>query len=158
MENKNENVQKFLKYLSKPLTIEVIDGVHSHHNIIFERAELYCDFILTLNDLIITTYLGDILTNNREKINHFNWCWNKTCELLSQPKIHFGNNDGVYEYFMNFYFDTYYLIPNKEEEKEGIDKLGEVWEFIFDYNIEKSRSELDSFITVYKLFDKSYKK
>jgi len=152
----DNNVQKFFKYLSKPLPIGVIDTAYIHNGIIFERSDFYCDFILTLHDLILTTYLGDDLTNHDEQINHFNWCWDKTCLDLRHDNINLISNGKVYKYFMNYFFDTFYLIPNKGEEKDNINNLPLIWDFLFDYNVEKSRSELDTYITVYKLFEKSF--
>jgi len=157
MSNKSENIKQFFKYLSKPLPMETTDAAYFNNSVVFERSELYADFTLTLNEYIVSTYLGDDFTNDDEKINHYNWCWDRTCEFLDQPKIRFTDNDRVYKYFMNFYFDTFYLIPNKEEEKEGINYLCKVWEHIFNYRITKTRSELDSFIELYVIFEKSYK-
>ena len=71
----NGNIDKFLKYMSRPLTLDELELIYTSNNIIFERVDLYRDFILTLNDLILTTYLGDDFTNDEEQINHFNWCW-----------------------------------------------------------------------------------
>ena len=153
----DKNVDKFLKYMSKPLTKKNLDLVYTSNNIVFERAELYRDFILTLNDLILTTYLGDAFTNAKERVNHFNWCWNSTAEALNHPQINFTDNVDCKKYFINFYFDVFYDM-DKIAEEDNINKINLVWETIFNYNIEKPRTDLDTFLTLYRVFEKSYKK
>jgi hypothetical protein len=153
----NQNVDNFFKYMSRPLRLTSIEVIYTSNNIVFERADLYRDFILTLNDIIITTYLGDELTNEDEQQNHFNWCWNRTAKLLNHHKIQFDDNKSAFDYLSNFYFETFYLI-NKNSEGNNIIEIENIWKYIFNYNIEKPRSELDTFVSLYKVFEKSYKK
>jgi len=151
------NVDKFLKYMSRPLPLPSIELVYSSNNVAFERVDVYRDFILTLTDLIITTYMGDNITDGDEQFNNFNWCWNKASDIMSLPNIKFHRNEDGHKYFSNFFFDNFYSLDKKGEEKR-ISNITNVWRFIFDYNVEKSRSELDNFITLYKVFEKTYKK
>lgn len=153
----NNNVDKFLRYMSRPLSYSALEVVYNSNNIAFERADLYRDFILSLNDLILATYLGDDVTNENDQLKHFNWCWNATCKVFDHSQIIFSKNVEIYSYFMNFYFDTFYR-ADKDEESGNIEKIHHLWETIFDYNIEKPRTDLDSFLIVYRIFEKSYKK
>ena len=153
----NGNIDKFLKYMSRPLTLNELELIYTSNNIVFERVDLYRDFILTLNDLILTTYLGDDFTNDEEQINHFNWCWKSTCNSLRHGKIDFTDNLDANVYFINFYFDTFYTV-DKDDESNNIYKIAQVWETIFNYNIKKPRTDLDTFLTLYRVFEKSYKK
>jgi len=148
----NNNVKKFINYMATPLSLLAIDLIYTSNNIVYERADLYRDFILTLDDLIETTYLGHELTEEKERLNHFNWCWNKASEAISQKNIKFIRNNDAYVYFLDYYFDTFYSNNNVNF------KIGDFWSYIFNYNIEKSRSDLDSFINLYKILEKSYKK
>jgi hypothetical protein len=157
MEQINSNVDKFLKYMSRPLSVTALNVVYVSNNITFERADIYRDFILTLNDLITSTYLGDDVTNEEDQINHFNWCWNTTCNALNFSQITFNDNLDIHVYFINFYFDTFYS-ADKDEEKDNIGNFTELWADIFNYNVEKPRTDLDTFLIVYRLFEKSYKK
>ena len=143
--------------MSKPLSFSALEVVYISNNIAFERADLYRDFILSLNDLILETYMGDDVTNDEDQINHFNWCWNTTCRNFNHSQITFSDNLEIHLYFMNFYLDTFYSV-DKDEESDNIEKIHHLWESIFDYNIEKPRTDLDSFLIVYRIFDKSYKK
>lgn len=138
--------------MSRPLTLDNIDLIYTTNNIVFERCDLYRDFVLTLDDLINATYLGHEITKDVERLNHFKWCWIKSGKLMNQNKIIFTKNTDAYIYFLDYYLDLFY--------SEEIDKINMnyTWDFIFDYNIEKSRSEVDSFINLYKILEKSYKK
>jgi len=147
----------FLKYLKKPISIHEIEMVYIKHGIILEHATLYRNFILTLNNLIIRTYLGDDVTNQLEQINHFDWCWKQTCGITEHTQLNLLKNKKIYNYFLKFYFQTYYLIPNKDVKKNKINNLGKVWNQIFSYNPPKTRSDLDSFIVIYKMFERSIK-
>lgn len=156
--NISNNMDNFFKYMSKPLSPITIDLIYTSNNIVFERANLYCNFMRTLNELITSTYLGDEFTDSIEQNNHFNWCWQRSCELLNHNHINFNINKGAYSYFREFYFQTFYPLENKETKTMEIDKIGKIWEYIFDCNLNKSRSDLDSFVSLYKIFEKSYEK
>ena len=153
----NNNVDKFLRYMSKPLSNSALELVYTSNNVIFERVDLYRDFLLSLNDLILITYMGDDVTNEEEQMNHFNWCWNTTCKALNHSQIVFNKNLELHMYFLNFYFDTFYSV-DKDEEKTNIANFHPLWDSIFNYNIEKPRTDLDTFLILYRLFDKSHKK
>lgn len=143
--------------MQRPLTLSALDLIYTSNNIVFERVDLYRDFILTLNDLVFTTYLGDEHTNEEQRITHFNWCWNYVSDKLAHGNISFKKNKDAHVYFINFYFDTFYDTDKTGEIGLPI-KIHEVWNSIFDYNIEKPRTDLDTFITLYRVFEKTYKK
>ena len=90
----NNNVDRFLKYMSRPLSLPALDLIYTSNNIVFERVDLYRDFILTLNHMVFTTYLGDEHHNEDDKINHFNWCWNTASDKLAHGKITFKDKIG----------------------------------------------------------------
>jgi len=157
MNDINYNVDKFLKYMARPLPLPSIELVYSSNNVAFERVDMYRDFILTFTDLILTTYMGDDITDAEDQFKHFNWCWNKASDIMSYSSITFRENEDGFTYFSSFFFDNFYTL-DKEVEDLRISSIGNIWRFIFDYNVEKSRSELDNFITLYKVFEKTYKK
>jgi len=149
-------IEKYIKLfdnMTRPLTLLEIELIHSSHNIIYERSDLYLDFILTLDDLIESTYLGHDLIDSVERINHFNWCWNKTCVLINTNLIKFNKNNIVYTHLLDKYLESFY-----DDKKSDVIHLGEFWKSIFNYNIEKSRYNIDIYIELYKMFEDSYKK
>ena len=63
-------------------------------NIIRQRNELYRDFSINLLSHIIYYYLDkDTLSNDNDIKNHYNWCFNKTCENF-KTLVLAGHYDG----------------------------------------------------------------
>lgn len=147
---------EFLNYLSKPLAKGNINSLYTNNNIIFERVQIYQDFTLSLIDLICQTYMGDDITDNTQKIKHFNWCWNQTIKSFKEENIDFSRNQELYEYFFNFIIETFYLAERKSDKLHL--NLLKLWSHIFGFTQSKTHSDIDSLIEVYQLFDKSIKK
>ena len=148
-----ENIDKLLSRMSRPLSVLETELVYTSHNIIFERSDLYLDFILTLDDLIETSYLGHDMMAEEDRINHYNWCWGKSCDLINTTLIKFNDNDNAYVYLLDTYLNSFY-----DDEKNITIHLQKFWEHIFDYNINKSRPEIETYVTLYKVFEDSFKK
>jgi len=146
-----DNVNKLMKHMSRPLSLLQTELVYDSNQISYERSDLYYDFTLTLDNLIESTYLGHDMMDEKERLNHFNWCWNKTCDLINTNTIKFNRNDEAYVYFLDLYFETFY----NESSMNYLD-LKLYWNFIFNYNVEKTRSDIDRYIKLYKIFEKSY--
>jgi len=147
-----DNVSKYIKHMSRPLSLLQIELIYTSNNIVYERSDLYSDFTLTLDDLIDSTYLGHDMMNEQERLIHFNWCWDKTCTLLNGDVIKFNENNEVYVYFLDLYFETFYTPSSTHYNEVKI-----YWNYLFNYNIVKTRSDIDRFVNLYKHFDKSFK-
>jgi hypothetical protein len=139
--------------MSRPLSLIQIDLIYTSHNIVFERSDLYYDFTLTLDDLVESTYLGHDMMDENERLIHFKWCWKKACDLVNTNGINFSNNSEVYIYFLDLYFETFY----NEKSKHYLD-VKMYWSYIFNYNIKKTRSDIDRYVNLYKIFEQSYRK
>lgn len=146
-----ENVNKLMRHMSRPLSLLQIELIYDSNQISYERSDLYYDFTLTLDNLIDTTYLGHDMMDEKERLTHFNWCWNKTCDLVNTKTIKFNKNDEAYVYFLDLYFETFY----NENSQHYLD-IKMYWDFLFNYNIEKTRSDIDRYLKIYKVFEKSY--
>ena len=146
---------EFLDYINTPLTRESIKLIYNSNNIVYERVELYSDFIQSLMDLMFTTYLGDDRTDEDQQLNHFEWCWNKTIDNFKKEGIDFKRNVLGKNYFSNFMIDEFYLVSDKNKQLNR--KLTKLWLYIFDYRIVKVRLDVDTFISLYRMFDKSLK-
>lgn len=134
---------------------EQIDTWYRAHNIIREKSELYYDFLSSLLDLIDETYLGsDILVSDDDIINHFNWCFSKIINNFEQERIHFIVKGDHYEYLWALLYRSYYKSLN--EEKYVI--LSNYFKELFIFSKIKTPIELESFIEIYKIFDKNLKK
>ena len=97
------------------------------------------------------TYMGDNFTSQVEQLNHFSWCWKKNFDNFVSEGISI-NSQGLYIYFLEFMIETYYLSPKKEENNKLLLKL---WYDLFDYTKLKTNSDIDTFIEIYIIFEKS---
>lgn len=147
------NESEFLRYVLRPLTEEELILLYKANNICYERCVLYSEFIQTLMDLVKHTYLGDdVITNNKEKESHFNWCFNKVVSNFKTELISFSKTSDVYELLYSYCFDFFY----NEKDKENMDdKIVKYWAHIFKYSAIKTKSELDTMVDVYKILEKS---
>ncbi len=145
-----------MNYITNPLSKTSIELLYSSNYIMFEKCDLYSDFVLSLLDLIFETYMGDEITNDTNRLKHFNWCWNKTIKNFEQENIFFGHNQELYDYFSNFMVEVYYSVNEKNTEVDTSNII-KLWKYIFNYRIIKTRSDVDTFIDVYEMFETSMK-
>jgi hypothetical protein len=147
------NESEFLKYVLRPLTDEELTLLYKANSICYERCGLYSDFIQSLMDLIKKTYLGDdVVVSKNDRESHFNWCLTKIIDNFKAESINFSNTSDVYDLLHSYAFDFFYDEKDKDEMN---DKLVKYWEHIFKYSAIKTKSELDTMVDVYKIFEKS---
>ena len=108
--------------------------------------------------LVFDTYLGDVITTEKQQIEHFNWCWNKNISNFKEEGIEFKSITELQNYFKEFMVEVFYAIEDKDDKPYINENLISLWEYIFDYKKPKSRSDIDSFIEIYNIFEKSLKK
>ena len=149
MDNKNEEHLTFEGYK------EQIDVWYRAHNIIREKAELYCDFLSSLLAIIDETYLGpDVIKTEKDIINHFTWCYNKVISNFDQEKIHFHAKGQHFEYLWFFFYKGYYQCSTENKTQILLD----YFKLLFNFKKVKNPVELESFIDFYKIFDQNLKK
>lgn len=149
-----ERPLKYVGYIKNPLTLIEIELAYKIKKIDPARAELYGDFVQSLCDLIFMTYLGDKHhPNSIDRLNHFKWCWEKTQANYDLMGYSFSKGKQQFEYFETFFVDVYYFAEEKDDILE--DSIKNVWGFIFNYNIVKSKLDVDNFIEIYNMFEKS---
>lgn len=140
----------FIDYVSRPMNKEDIVLMYRINNVMPERSGLYLDFSESLFDLVVSTYLGDDIMDDKNVKEHFNWCWNTTINNFKKEKIHFESQE-LYDYFFILFHETFY----NEKDKTEVNFLLQFWRDIFSYSKTKTSSELESFLELYKIFDKS---
>ncbi len=119
-----------------------------------ERGSLLLDFVESIVQKITKTYLGDDLMSTEDKRKHFDWCWSSVLSDFSKENIFFNKKGNLYEYFLSFFNEIFYLEQNKEEKR-----LEKTLYFIinsFNYKRIRTKSEVDSFLDLYKIFNKSF--
>tara|TARA_R110000803_G_scaffold74903_4_gene139067 strand:+ start:3450 stop:3926 length:477 start_codon:yes stop_codon:yes gene_type:complete len=157
MEDINKSLE-FLSYIRTPLSSDSINVLLSANNVKYECSQLYGDFIQSLLAIVFDTYMGDEITNEVDRINHFNWCWGKNLNNFKDEGINFNHTKESYDYFLEFMYEVYYSIPNKELKPHIPSTISILWFKLFSYNAIKTRSDVDNFIEVYSILDKSLKK
>ncbi len=153
-------MDNFLNYITKQVDPKEVEIWLSVNNVIPEKLELFYDFCLSLNNLIIDTYLGEELQEGREtKINltdedkkkHFDWCWKKTINNFYKENIVF-NSEGVhYDYLSSFFLEVFY---NQHEIKIRY-SIGNFFEELFDKETPFTKSDLDMLQGIYKSLEKN---
>lgn len=153
-----DNAHRFLDYINTPLNPDMINSLYSTCNIIYERCHLYHDYIQSLVAIVFETYLGDEVTDEDNRIKHFEWAWNKNIDNFKQENINFTSYDEFYQYFLNFFIETFYSIPNKDNNPDLRVNTSKLWSYLFNSTINKTRSDMDMLIEIYGLFSKSLEK
>tara|TARA_Y100000592_G_C5468515_1_gene318061 strand:- start:2220 stop:2687 length:468 start_codon:yes stop_codon:yes gene_type:complete len=147
------NSAEFIQYITKELTMEEMTLLYKANNINYDKCNLYYDFIMSLNRKVNNTFLGDDVINNEEDIkNHFEWCFNQNIKNFSKEGILFMETELLKEYFFNFYVELFYYTPTK---KDIIDKIDKFPKMSFDYYRIKTRSDMDVLLELYRIFEKS---
>jgi len=147
------NSAEFIRYITNPLTSEEMHLLYKAHNINYNKCELYYDFIITLNKLITSTFLGEDVINSGEEIRqHFKWCIKEVFENFKKENILFRETGEIEEYFYHFYGELFYNDLNKEGIIEKLNKLAVL---SFDYQRIKTKSDMDVLLELYRLLEKS---
>ena len=148
----------FFKWLTEPVSIEEIEIWLNVNNMIREKIELFSDFSFALYNLITDTYLGDdeknitkITLSDREKKDHFDWCWNKNIENFNRENLFFNIEGDHYDYFSSFFRDAFYLQKDEKVRKSIEGFLRELFNNFNNY----TKSDLDMITEIYKMLDKN---
>ena len=152
-----ESIGRFIEYFSKPLNNEQLLYLNSINKVIYERVEVYNDFFVSLCYIIYDTYLGDdVITTEEDQKAHFNWCWNKNLDNFNKENIIFAVMGEHYYYCYNYFNDIFY--GNSDKSKLLFNKIIEFWVNNFSMGKNKTKSEYDMFIEIYKIMNKYFMK
>jgi hypothetical protein len=149
MGNKDINLKDLLNKQDYGYQAEVW---YRAYGITTEKIELFYDFVNSVYQLINKTYLGpDAIITEEEQRDHFTWCWDKTVDNLTKEKIKLNKRGIHYEYFWDFFLESFYFLKMDEEEV----KVEEYLYKLFNYTHKKTRSELSVLTEIYKLLEKN---
>jgi hypothetical protein len=124
------------------------------YNISREKMELFHDFLISLYELIDSTYLGSKFIKEKDEKIHFTWCWDKTINNFTKERIFFKERGTHYEYFWVFFLESFYMTQSKGNEI----RVYNYFYTLFNLNNIKTRSELDVLLEIYKIFEQNLKK
>ena len=149
------NHKKFLNYITNPMSKENILAICEANNIIFERCELYSDFVQSLMYTVFNTYMGDELTSHENQVKHFKWCWDKNISNFKTEGLYFESED-LYQYFFEFIFEVFY--GGEKNKLSYIDaSILKLWRDLFDQYKPKTNADMDTLVEIYILFEKALK-
>jgi hypothetical protein len=149
-----DNNKEFFGSASSDKYKNQADVWYKVYNISREKTELFHDFLLSLYELVDSTYLGsDILISEQDQKNHFTWCWKKTISIFEKERIFFRENGEHYYYYWNMFLEAYYFNQLEGEEI----KISNYIMSLFSYDFKKNRSELTIMTEMYKLLEQNLK-
>jgi hypothetical protein len=155
--DKKYNEINFVGYFNNKIDNEVVSKILTSNDIKSEKCDLFNDFVQSLIITIFDTYLGDSITPKKEQKNHFKWCWNKTILIFSKDGFLFESNE-LYNYYFEFITEVFYSNKEKQENNYTDNGILKVWSDIFNLNKDKTASEMDMLIEIYKIFNNSLNK
>lgn len=155
MLNKTGDIREILNYMITPLSQNSLNVLYSAHNIKYERCQLFSDFTQSLICKITNTYMGDGYTTPEQRIKHFEWCWDTNVDDFANEGINLKESSELYSYFQEWMLESFYSL-NEKGDIEGIKRmLIKLWKYILSYTTNKTRSDVDMFVDVYQLFEKT---
>jgi hypothetical protein len=155
-----DNFKGFFDWLAKPMEQEDVSAWYLANNIIPEYTELFRDFCLSFLNLLNETYLGNLSTENSEtkvlmsekqKKEHFRWCWEKTIKNFNKENIDFIFEEKDYNFFESFFYEIFY---NQDDERLK-NSMDEFFVHLFDDNYKKTKADLEIFTDIYKTLERS---
>jgi hypothetical protein len=150
-----ENEEDFMEFTTSENYKYQISIWCRAYNVSSEKTELFYDFLISLFNLVEETYLGpDVLSYENDQRGHFTWCWDKVVDSFSKEKIFFKPRGVHYEYFWNFFLEAYYFVHMDGDKI----KIYDYFFKLFDLKYQKTRSELDMVIEIYKMLEQNLKK
>tara|TARA_R110000744_G_scaffold315495_3_gene422359 strand:+ start:224 stop:703 length:480 start_codon:yes stop_codon:yes gene_type:complete len=157
MSDKREpiNPRDFFKYVSTPMNDDHVKMTFKAYNIIPEKVELYHEFVISLFDILFSTYLGPEHIDTDKKVKeHFEWTWEKNRDNFFHEGINIKINKELKDYFLQFTIESYYNEIGKDK-KDIETKIRWFWRKCFSFEGTRTRSELDILLEVYQIFEKS---
>lgn len=150
-------MENFFKWMIKPVPQDEVEFWLNMHNMHIEKIELYGDFFKSLNSLITETFLGNgseetkIFLSDKEKKEHFEWCWNKNIDNFGKENFKFQHQGDHKEYLENFFWDAFY----DPKDKSMKDFIPTFIYGVFDMEKVFAKSDLEILTEIYKIFDKN---
>jgi len=144
-----KNYNKLFVNITENLKSHEIVKEYKNNNINKIRLETYRDFIISLCNNIGDTFLGhEYIKTRKNKRDHFKWAFNKVCDDFIEEGLNFKDNYELFDYFFEYFLATFY-----DNDIDDIDFLIDYWEETLEYSLDKTRSDIEGMIEVYKIFD-----
>jgi len=131
--------------------------LHSKYNkslIVKNRLDLFKDFTINLTCKIHAYYLGnDVLNNEVDIKNHFNWCYDKICDDFALEDLYFYDNKDLRDYFYEYFYDNLYkinIVPIPD-----VDVYIKYWNNVFKLKSNKNVNWVKMLSDLYEIFNET---
>jgi hypothetical protein len=132
-------------------------SLYINDNLSYDKMVLFSDFTQSLFVLIFNTFMGDDVTNDDDKINHFKWCWDKNIENFKLEEIIFHTNVGAYNFFLDFILESYYDVEDKDLKEHLPIAIRTMWLTLYNLGFDKTKYEWNTLIKSYRIMDEMLK-
>jgi hypothetical protein len=153
-------MENFFLYISKPVEGEEFDFWVDSNNICYLKMELFQDFVISLVNLVYSTYLGhettietNIKITEEDDLKHFDWCWEKTIKNFNKEGVYF-ESDGEHKTFIKSFLDETFYSQKVDEVRMSLVKF---FSEVFNMDTIFTKSDLDLLTTLYKSLEKNVK-
>jgi hypothetical protein len=153
-------MENFFLYISKPVDGEEFDFWVDSNNICYLKMELFQDFVISLVNIVYSTYLGhettietNIKITEEDDLKHFDWCWEKTIKNFNKEGVYF-ELDGEHKTFIRSFLDETFYSQKVAEVRMSLVKF---FSEVFNMDTIFTKSDLDLLTTLYKSLEKNVK-
>jgi len=119
--------------------------------IIFDRLELYRDFVINLTHYITHYYIDDGSFDKEDVEKFFDWCYKRVCDEFHEEDINFYGNEKLKNYLKKYFYKTYFF----GEVKQKDDDYFSFWNGLFIPSAIKENNKINLLIEIYSLFDET---
>jgi len=139
-------------FMRNVLLLQVMDEIRKQI-VVFDRVELYSDFVSNLIHYIFHYYIDDGSFDDEDIDKFYDWCYDKVCAEFMEEDIDFSKNNTLRQYFKT-YFNENYFYANSSLKSTYTYYLDN-WKSILDPQNVENNKNIDTFILVYSMFDKT---
>jgi len=120
-----------------------------------DRIETCRDFTINLLLYIDFYYIDkESLSDEVDIKNHYNFCYDKTCDDFEKEDLHFKNNIELRNYYYGIYYNQYYKL-----DKPSMKICYKFWnDDIFNINKFRNKNVMELLIELYDIFNTSLNK
>jgi hypothetical protein len=123
--------------------------------LIKDRIETCRDFTINLLLYIDHYYIDkESLSDDTDIKNHYNFCYDKTCDDFEKEHLYFRSNSELKNYYFGIYYNQYYKL-----EKPSMKMCYKFWnDDIFNINNFRNKNVMELLIELYEIFNISLNK
>lgn len=124
--------------------------------IIFDRIQLYRDFVINLINYIKKYYIDDGSFDEEDVELFYNWCFNKVCDEFKEEDIDFSDNKNLRKYFKKYFYDNYFFADTNIRFDHEFSLS--FWDGVLSSKNLENKKLLYSFVEIYSIFDETIEK